>query len=69
MIAYIFRRLMYGALILIGVNLATFFLFFTVNTTDDMARVLVVATRQPDSDGAVNGLARVAVQFLNDAQS
>lgn len=36
---------------------------------DDMARVLVVATRQPDSDGAVNGLARVAVQFLNDAQS
>lgn len=37
--------------------------------TDDMARVLVVATRQPDSDGAVNGLARVAVQFLNDAQA
>jgi hypothetical protein len=36
---------------------------------DDMARVLVVATRQPDSDGAVNGLARIAVQFLNDAQS
>lgn len=36
---------------------------------DDMARVLVVAARQPDSDGAVNGLARVAVQFLNDAQS
>ena len=37
--------------------------------TDDMARVLVVATRQPDSDGAVNGLAGVAVRFLNDAQS
>ena len=37
--------------------------------TDDMARVLVVATRQPNSDGAVNGLARVAVQFLNDAQA
>ncbi len=37
--------------------------------TDDMARVLVVATREPNSDGEVNGLARVAVQFLNDAQS
>lgn len=37
--------------------------------TDDMARVLVVAARQPDSDGEVNGLARVAVQFLNDAQN
>lgn len=37
--------------------------------TDDMARVLVVASRQPDSGGEVNGLARVAVQFLNDAQS
>ena len=37
--------------------------------TDDMARVLVVAARQPDSAGEVNHLARVAVQFLNDAQS
>jgi hypothetical protein len=37
--------------------------------TDDMARVLVVATREPDPGGEVNGLARVAVQFLNDAQS
>jgi hypothetical protein len=37
--------------------------------TDDMARVLVVATREPNSDGEVNGLARVAVRFLNDAQS
>jgi hypothetical protein len=37
--------------------------------TDDMARVLVVATRQPDSTGEVNGLAGVAVRFLNDAQS
>lgn len=37
--------------------------------TDDMARVLVVATRQPDSDGDVNRLARVAVQFLNEAQT
>jgi hypothetical protein len=37
--------------------------------TDDMARVLVVATREPNSDGEVNGLARVALRFLNDAQS
>jgi len=37
--------------------------------TDDMARVLVVATREPNSGPEVNGLARVALQFLNDAQS
>jgi hypothetical protein len=37
--------------------------------TDDMARVLVVATREPHSSGEVNRLAGVAVRFLNDAQS
>lgn len=37
--------------------------------TDDMARVLVVASRQPDALSETNRLARVAVQFLNDAQS
>jgi hypothetical protein len=37
--------------------------------TDDMARVLVVATRQPDASGPLNGLAGKALQFLNDAQS
>ena len=37
--------------------------------TDDMARVLVVATREPKSSGDVNRLAGVAVRFLNDAQS
>ena len=37
--------------------------------TDDMARVLVVATRQPDTDGDVNGLAGIAVRFLNEAQA
>jgi peptide/nickel transport system permease protein len=37
--AYIVRRVVYGALVLLGVNLATFFLFFTVNTPDDMARL------------------------------
>ncbi|GMV47759.1 MAG: ABC transporter permease [Pseudomonadota bacterium] len=39
MLAYIVRRIGYGALILLGVNLATFFLFFSVNTPDDMARL------------------------------
>jgi hypothetical protein len=37
--------------------------------TDDMARVLVVATRQPHTEGLVNGLAGVAVRFLNEAQT
>ena len=39
MFAFIIRRVIYGALILLGVNLATFILFFTVNTPDDMARL------------------------------
>ena len=37
--------------------------------TDDMARVLVVTTREPDADGEVNGLAGLAVRFLNEAQA
>jgi hypothetical protein len=37
--------------------------------TDDMARVLVVATRDPDAPGVVKGLAGEALTFLNDAQS
>ena len=45
MIAYIFRRLMYGALILVGVNLFTFILFFAVNTPDDMARLAIGGQR------------------------
>ncbi|HEV3225822.1 MAG TPA: hypothetical protein VGZ52_03285 [Acidimicrobiales bacterium] len=36
--------------------------------TDDMARVLVVATREPDPDGQVRVLARTAYRFLVDAQ-
>ncbi len=39
MASYLLRRVFYGALILLGVNLATFFLFFTVSTPDDMARL------------------------------
>ncbi len=38
MTAYIIRRLSYAVPILIGVNLITFFLFFFINTPDDMAR-------------------------------
>ncbi len=45
MLAYLSRRLMYGLLVLLGVNLATFFLFFTVNTPDDMARMNIGGKR------------------------
>ena len=45
MIQYLLRRIGYGALILLGVNLATFFLFFTVNTPDDMARLNIGGKR------------------------
>ena len=39
MLNFIFKRIGYGVLILLGVNLLTFMLFFTVNTPDDMARL------------------------------
>jgi peptide/nickel transport system permease protein len=39
MFAYVIRRALYAIPILIGVNLITFFLFFVVNTPDDMARM------------------------------
>jgi peptide/nickel transport system permease protein len=42
---YIVRRTGYGILILLGVNLLTFFLFFTVNTPDDMARLNIGGRR------------------------
>ncbi|GAA0745347.1 ABC transporter permease [Ideonella azotifigens] len=42
---YLVRRLSYGVLILVGVNLLTFFLFFTVNTPDDMARLNIGGKR------------------------
>jgi peptide/nickel transport system permease protein len=45
MFSYILRRLLYGALVLVGVNLATFLLFFTVNTPDDMARMNIGGKR------------------------
>jgi hypothetical protein len=37
--------------------------------TDDVARVLVVATRDHRPDRTLNGLAGVALRFLNDAQA
>jgi peptide/nickel transport system permease protein len=45
MLSYMVRRIGYGFLVLLGVNLATFFLFFTVNTPDDMARMNVGGKR------------------------
>ncbi len=45
MINYIVRRIGYGLLILIGVNVFTFILFFAVNTPDDMARMNIGGKR------------------------
>lgn len=45
MLNYLVRRLIYGVLVLLGVNLLTFFLFFTVNTPDDMARLNIGGKR------------------------
>ncbi len=45
MFKIISRRLAYGLAILVGVNLLTFFLFFSVNTPDDMARLNIGGKR------------------------
>lgn len=45
MINYIVRRIGYGILILIGVNVFTFILFFAINTPDDMARMNIGGKR------------------------
>ena len=45
MINYVIRRIGYGLLILVGINLFTFVLFFTVNTPDDMARMNIGGKR------------------------
>jgi peptide/nickel transport system permease protein len=42
---YVIRRSFYGVLVLLGVNLFTFMLFFTVNTPDDMARLNIGGKR------------------------
>ena len=45
MLNYLVRRCFYAVLVLIGVNLVTFMLFFTVNTPDDMARLNIGGKR------------------------
>lgn len=45
MLRYILRRMAYGVLVLLGVNLLTFVLFFAVNTPDDMARLAIGGQR------------------------
>ena len=45
MTSYLIRRIAYGVLVLFGVNLATFVLFFTINTPDDMARLNIGTKR------------------------
>ncbi len=45
MSTYIIRRIVYGMLVLVGVNLFTFLLFFAVNTPDDMARLAIGGRR------------------------
>lgn len=45
MLRYISRRFAYGILVLLGVNLLTFMLFFAVNTPDDMARLAIGGQR------------------------
>jgi peptide/nickel transport system permease protein len=50
MTAWLIRRLLYALLILVGVNLVTFWLFFKVNTPDDIARMQLGAKRvTPDA--------------------
>ena len=67
MLGYITRRVLYGALILLGVNLATFFLFFIIvallillfNTFScsslciDVDTLLIVTTMKDDDRFAV----------------
>lgn len=45
MLGFVLRRLGYGLAILVGVNLFTFVLFFSVNTPDDMARLNIGGKR------------------------
>lgn len=45
---YLIRRVLYGLLVLIGVNFLTFLLFFQVNSPDDMARLALGGKRVTD---------------------
>lgn len=70
MMNYLFRRLLYAIPILIGVNLLTFWLFFMVNTPDNMARVHLgmkhVTTEQIEQWKQDRGYDRPL--FYNDGQ-
>jgi peptide/nickel transport system permease protein len=44
-LAYVFRRLLYAVLILAGVNLLTFTLFFAINSPDNIARLNIGGKR------------------------
>lgn len=45
---YLIRRVLYGLLVLAGVNFLTFILFFQVNSPDDMARLALGGKRVTD---------------------
>ena len=45
MAAYLIRRIAYAVLVLLGVNIFTFVLFFSVNSPDDMARLNIGGKR------------------------
>jgi hypothetical protein len=64
MFNYILRRLLYGVLVLVGVNLLTFVLFFAVNTPDDMARMNIGGKRV--SADAIARSVRIAVGGVAD---
>ena len=50
MLRFLIRRVGYGLLVLAGINLITFLLFFQVNTPDDMARISLGGKRvTPDA--------------------
>lgn len=50
MLRFLTRRIGYGLLVLAGINLITFLLFFQVNTPDDMARISLGGKRvTPDA--------------------
>ena len=71
MLQYIGRRLAYGVLVLLGVNLLTFVLFFAVNTPDDMARLAIggqrVSTEAIEQWKALQGYDKPL--FYNSAQA
>ena len=49
MTAYLVRRVFYGLIVLAGVNVLTFALFFFVNSPDDMARAQLGQVREAEA--------------------